>query len=436
MSSESSMIDTLRETSPVHLSSPVLEAFARAQATNVARHVAALRPFRTGEFGDGPASPSTAHLLAANTLVAAMRGRLDRLARVIARAAAEAAAMPATARLQHLNRLKDQAGGLVKAIEQTWDFYLELFGQRQARFGNPLLACDRVALDCYQAVYANLGVARSVPAPGPFCYVETGFGPATFRRGVPLERLGRLANPFPLIQLPYHRLVNPWTLGAVHHEVSHNIQSDLGLWQEVPRRIRASLAGAHLPAEVVDTWARWHKEVWADLCGLLLGGPATVASLIDVVALSPRATTAFDAEGVHPTPFLRVLISVELLRRVVFAARSAAFGAAWERMYPAPYAGIPAAMLASFPRASALVVDTICFQPYRQLGGKSLAHVTCFGPQHEQMTAEAAARLAAGLDPGIIPARFLVGATRVAIDRHLAGPGRVARNFYRALGRR
>ena len=36
-------------------------------------------------------------------------------------------------------------------------------------------------------------------------------------------------NPFPLVQLPYHRLVNPWTLGAVMHEVSHNLQTDLGL---------------------------------------------------------------------------------------------------------------------------------------------------------------------------------------------------------------
>ena len=58
---------------------------------------------------------------------------------------------------------------------------------------------------------------------------RTGFSPATFRRNLPLRRLGRQLNPFPLIQLPYHRLVNPWTLGAVLHEVSHNLQNDLGL---------------------------------------------------------------------------------------------------------------------------------------------------------------------------------------------------------------
>ncbi len=34
--------------------------------------------------------------------------------------------------------------------------------------------------------------------------MATGFTPATYRRGVPLTRLGRRANPFPIVQLPYH----------------------------------------------------------------------------------------------------------------------------------------------------------------------------------------------------------------------------------------
>ena len=52
------------------------------------------------------------------------------------------------------------------------------------------------------------------------------------------------------------------------------------------------------------------------------------------------------------------------------------------------------------------------------------------------MTGEAARRIATGTDPGIIPARFLVGATRWAVDRRLAPPAAVARNFYQALVRR
>src|SRR5207253_10522602 len=100
-----------------------------------------------------------------------------------------------------------------------------------------LLSCDRIALNCYQATYLNVGEAKSLPAPPPFSYMRTGFSPATYRRGIPLRKLGQQLNPFPLVQLPYHRLVNPWTLGAALHEVSHNLQSDLGLGQAAPRAI-------------------------------------------------------------------------------------------------------------------------------------------------------------------------------------------------------
>src|SRR5438309_2918240 len=104
--------------------------------------------------------------------------------------------------------------------------------------------------------------------------MATGFAPATFRRGIPLKRLGKQLNPFPLIQLPYHRLVNPWTLGAVLHEVSHNLQSDLGLTLTVPRRIARRLLKEGLPTSVAAVWTRWNREMFAELSGLLLGGPA------------------------------------------------------------------------------------------------------------------------------------------------------------------
>lgn len=416
---------------------PIVDQFARAQALNTTRHVEALRAFRLDEFGTGPASPSEAHVQAANELIGALRQHLEVLAEQVSRAAAGAAAVPTRANLERLIVLKERAGGLVKGIERTWDYYLELFGQRQSRFGDWLLAADRISLECYQAVYTGLGTPRSIPSPAPLCYMATGFTPATFRRGVPMTKLGRRANPFPVIQLPYHRLVNPWTLGAVHHEVSHNLQSDLGLWDEVPRRIHERLRTAGISEQISRIWARWHKEIWADLCGLLLGGPAIVASLIDVVAMSPTQTLAFNEVGVHPTSYLRVLINLELLRRMGFGALAQGFRRMWEHMYPAPQRStIPRALLAVFEQTNALVVDTICFDSYRQLGSRCLAEVVCFRPTHQQMTEEAAGRIASGTDPGIIPARFLVGATRWAVDHNLAPSDRIARNFYQALVRR
>jgi hypothetical protein len=411
--------------------------FVRAQAVNTRRDAISLRPFRMDEFGNHPASPSAAHIEAANRLIISLRRPLLGAAAVVEREANAATAAPSGANLRAVLERRHMAHNRAKLVEQIWDYYLELFGQRQTRFAKMLLGLDRIALDCYQAVYTGLGQPRPLPTPAPFTYMETGFTPATFRRGIRLSRLGRNLNPFPIVKLPYHRVINPWTLGAVHHEVSHNIQSDLGLWEEVPRWIVQRLVREGLPAQLAAIWGRWHKEIWADLCAALLGGPGIVASLIDVLARSRASTLRFNAAGVHPTPFLRTLISTELLRRMGFGQEARGFEQLWRRLYPSPErSNIPPALLQSFRQANRLVVDTICYQRYPQLGSKSLAEVFSYNRNHQAMTYEAAQRMARGVDPGIIPARFLVAAARDALDAQLAAPSQIARNFYQALDKR
>jgi len=420
-----------------------LETWLRIQSINALRHGAALRPFQKDEFGTGPASPTDAHIEAVNDLTAALRRQLIKLSQDVSSAVSLARRKPTSENLRWLTDRKEHAGNWVRLVEGIWKFYFEVFGQRQSRFAPHLLACDRIALDCYQYVYTGLGSAlgggwgKSIPSPAPFCYMETGFAPATYRRGVFMAKLGRRANPFPLIQLPYHRLINPWTLGAVLHESSHNLQSDLGLWKAVPLQIARRLLDAGLSRPVVRLWSRWHKEIWADLCALLLGGPAIVASLMDIVGRTPKSTLQFDQAGVHPTPYLRVLINLELLGRMNFQNEAEAFRRGWSRLYPNPTAGgIPRAVLTTFPEAARLVVDAIAFTPYGQLGGKSLAQAVKFDHKDLLMVEQAGLRLAASRDPGIIPALFLVGAARWALDRRLARPGVITNNFYRALVKR
>lgn len=414
-----------------------LSRWVEAQATTAARHAAALRPFARDEFGTGPASPSDAHVEAANDLTRELRRNVAAMSRAVRSAALAAQRNPTPAALHRLLTIKEAMLSTVRRTEDIWKFYLELFGQRQSRFGPLLLACDRIALDCYQYVYTGLGRAKPVPSPAPFCYMETGFSPATYRRGIRMPRLGRGLNPFPLIQLPHHRLVNPWTLGAVLHESAHNLQSDLGLWRAVPMQIARSLLAARMPHEVVRVWARWHKETWADLAAVLLGGPEIVASLMDVTGRSAAATQRFNPADVHPTPWLRVLINIELLQRMGFVERAQAYRAAWSQLYGAPQSGwMPDVMLRTFPEASRIVVNTIAFAPYRELGGKALVQAFKFEARDQGMVEEAARRLAASRDPGIVPAVFLIGAARHALDRRWASPATITRNFYRALVRR
>ena len=415
----------------------LLRPWLDAQAVNVSRHAEALRPFRREEFGTTAAMPTEGHIQAVNDLMASLRGDLLKLTKKVNVAADLAIREPTTAHLQRTMHYKERAHNWVRAIERIWDFYFELFGQRQSRFGDWLLSCDRIALDCYQVAYMGIGTARSIPAPPPFAYMRTGFSPATFRRGIPLRRLGQQVNPFPLIQLPYHRLVNPWTLGAILHEVSHNLQNDLGLDRAIPRALALRLLRGGYRRFAAAVWTRWNREVFADLSGLLLGGPAVVASLMDVVGRSPGTVLTYDPRGPHPTPYLRTLLSVELLRRMGFPEQAEQYRRAWTRIYPSPQAGtIPRVLLKTFPDVCALVVDTICYQPYPSLGDRSLAQVMHFVPKEQQMIEEAARRLSSGNDPGVIPERFLIGAARFALDQRLTDPETITKNFYTELARR
>jgi hypothetical protein len=416
----------------------VLPAWLRAQSINVNRHAAALRPFRREEFGSGPAAPSEGHIQVVNELISKLRRGLLNISKEVTRTISAATQEPHSANLQRVVERKDRAQHWVQGIEKIWDFYFELFGQRQSMpYGEWLLSCDRIAMDCYQVAYTGIGVAKSIPAPPPFCFMRTGFAPSTTRRGIAMQKLGKQLNPFPLVQLPYHRLVNPWTLGAVMHEVSHNLQTELGLSKEIPRGVALRLLNARVGRSVASVWTRWNREMFADMSALLLGGPEVVGSLMDVVGRAPSQAFGFNPKGVHPTPYLRTLISVELLRRMGFPEEAERYRRAWTRIYPDPRAGnIPEPILKTFPEACAKAVDTMCFQPYKTLGDKSLAEVIRFGKKDQQMIEEAAQRMAAGVDPGIIPERFLIGASRVALNRRLARPGTITQNFYKELVRR
>jgi hypothetical protein len=416
---------------------PVLRPWLRAQALNLGRHTAALHDFQRDEFGAGAEAPSEGHILAVNQLLAGLRVGLISRARRMNRLVRSAITGAHRDLLTPIVTHKHLSHAWVQRIERIWDFYLELFGQRQSRFGVWLLSADRIALDCYQVAYLGIGREKSVPAPPPFCYMRTGFGPATYRRGIRLKRLGRELNPFPLVQLPYHRLINPWTLGAILHEVSHNLQSDLGLSRAVPLAIGRRLLHAGLGMDVARVYVRWNRETFADLSAVLLGGPAVVASLMDVVGRAPQITLFFSPTGVHPTPYLRVLISVELLRRMGFKKEAEKFGRAWRTLYPDPKAGnFPPKLLRTSSQATALIVDTICYRPFKDLGDKSLARVCQFGQKEQRMIEEASRRLAQGTDPGIVPARFLIGAARFALDNRLASAEVIKTNFFSELARR
>jgi len=105
----------------------------RSQGINVTRHAAALRPFRAGEFGTGPAAPSEGHLQAVNALMMRLRRELLAVSAQVREEASAAAAQPSTSRLQELVTAKHRAHDWVRAIEQIWDYYFELAIRQEDR---------------------------------------------------------------------------------------------------------------------------------------------------------------------------------------------------------------------------------------------------------------------------------------------------------------
>jgi hypothetical protein len=416
----------------------LLDNWLNIQAINLMRHAKSLRPFTKDEFGTSPMAPSEAHIEAVNRFIDQFRSQVVERSRWVEAAASAARREPTTERLQVLLERKQKVGNDVLYLEGIWDFYFDLFVQRLSTFGERLRTVDRIAANCYEDLYVGLGTAQPTPTLLPFSYANSGFSPATFRRGVPLRRLRHNPNLFPLIMLPQHRLDNVWALSSVLHEVSHNLQADLGLWEEIPARVYQRLTTeGKIPPDIARVWANWHKETMADMFALVLGGPAAVESLMDVVGRSHNSTVRFSAFSVHPTPYLRVLINLILLRRLGFDKMAGDLTRVWQRLYPRlTPEDIPPAFMKTFYPAAEMVVDTMVFQPYPQFANKSLAQVIKFSLPQMEMIKLAGQRLAAGQDIGTIPLRFTISAARFALDKQLASPQTITDNFYRILGRR
>lgn len=416
----------------------LLDNWLNIQSINLCRQAKSLRPFTKEEFGTGPAAPSEGHIEAVNRLIDKFRVQLIEKARWVDAAAQTARREPTSDRLHLLLERKQKVSNQVLYLEGIWDFYFDMFVQRLSAFGERLRAIDRIAIGCYEKVYVGLGTAKPTPSLLPFSYANSGFSPYTIRRNVPMQKLRHNPNLFPLIVIPQHRLDNVWALSSVLHEVSHNLQADLGLWEVMPAQIYQRLTtDGKIPPNIAKVWAQWHKEMMADMFALVLGGPAAVESLMDVVGRSPASTLAFSPMSAHPTPYLRVLINLILLKRLGLRQLAADLTHVWQRLYPRISAtDIPPSFMKTFYPAAELAVDTMVFQPYQQLGNKSMAQVVDFGPAQLDLIQQAGQRLAKGDDPGTIPVRLMISAARFALDGQLAKPQTITDNFYRMLGRR
>jgi hypothetical protein len=298
---------------------------------------------------------------------------------------------------------------------RAFGMFFETFAQRGTAFAPALAAHDAIARDCYAVVRTAAPDIFPGPLVPPLTYLEHGYSPATSRRGVTLSRLLGESNPFPLIRIPYDR-DRPWQ-AVFLHEVAHNLQADLGLWVQNRMAVLQRFAEAGLAPLAISIFGRWHKEIFADLAALLLGGPAIAWGLAIFLAHPADKVMTYRPGGAHPVGYLRVLILAEMLRRMGFAADARDLRRIWTRLYD-PRRGhrIPKLLLSEARQAIPAIVDEIAFQPRRALAERALASVIPFRRDDQAMIRRGAMRLARGRVPDDLPPRFLVSAASYAIE--------------------
>ncbi|MFP2899682.1 hypothetical protein [Corallococcus sp. 4LFB] len=343
-----------------------LQQFLRAKVQSITFRAGRLSRLTPQDVGirprDVPYAPSTAHFAAANARLMEIdrdvRRALDRLNGRLG------GAPPPPGEVLERNALLERE---IDRARRAYGLFFDVFSQRGTRFAPALAACDAIAVDCFQAVRKAAPGLLHGPMLKPLTYLEHGFSPATFRRGVLLRRLLGERNPFPLIRVPYERVEAPWGMGVILHEIGHNLQADLGIWQETEVALQRRVLHATGNPWLTRLWGRWHKEIFADLMACLLGGPASVHSMKDFLAYPPSRVLTFHPLSAHPTPFLRVFIQAEMLRRMGFTRQAHDVCDNWHRLYRArlPFARIPRVLLRTAPRLIPHVVDEIAFQPRR-----------------------------------------------------------------------
>lgn len=302
----------------------------------------------------------------------------------------------------------------VDRARRTFGMFFEVFSQRGSAFAPALAAHDAIAADCYSAIRQSASRIFRGPQLKPLTYMEHGYSPATMRRGVTLVRLLGEKNPFPLIRIPWDR-DNPWQ-SVFLHEVSHNLQADLGLWQENKNALGRRMLRSGGNPTIGSIYTRWHKEIFADLAATLLGGPASVWGMMDFLAHPAPKTLTYKPGGVHPTGYLRVMILAEMLRRMGFDSEAAKVHKVWTSLYkPAQGHRIPGRLLETSTKTIPHVVDEIAFQTRRNLAQRALVDVIPFTKSDERAIKRAALWLARNQVPDDMSPRFLVSASRYAL---------------------
>ena len=174
--------------------------------------------------------------------------------------------------------------------------------------------------------------------------------------------------PVPVVGIPWYQLAHLPDAVFIGHEVGHLVEEDLALEEPLRHAVAACLAG--MPEERISAWSgRWRSEVFADVYGVLVCGPAYAQALIDVMSDNP-AEIADEQQpmprgwSTYPTRTLRALVVCEAVRRLpTEAADKKFFVATGDRLQKAWTVAYPQHAMGSYEPDVARVVCALMTKP-------------------------------------------------------------------------
>lgn len=214
-------------------------------------------------------------------------------------------------------------------LHQVWGFFRDKWALRRLSEYSPyLVLADEFAWACYEpaqlrAVDAGSVTLDAVRQP-PLVYLGPVDGPMTLARGDSIEgefemdalrsRTARALVrrlPLPVVAVPWYQLRHLPEALIIGHEVGHAVLVDFVGLDTVERLVDGRLSELGRCTTERDRWRAWAEEAFADVYGVLCGGPAYLDTLGDFLR---TPTTAEDAgAGAYPPPLLRLALTAAAL---------------------------------------------------------------------------------------------------------------------------
>ena len=322
--------------------------------------------------------------------------------------------------------------------QRAWDFFRDKLELRfSPTFKEPLWLTDTIAWNCYRPVLEQATVAgilsKDELREPPLTYLTAEFSPATWERGRrPWDGrdyvLGTASLPIPVIELPWDHVENPWEFLTIHHEVGHDLEADLQLRLALQTVLEEELQKADVPGERISVWQAWQGEVFADLVGLQLGGPAFTEVLMNLLLLPTDQVIYYNTSDPHPTHYVRILMNAAYSRTLLPGDKAIMeythyIEAQWKELYGEQ----PAFQdyVADFSHVFRALMDTAL----ESLNGKTVRELMSFTAYDQGRIRAATKYLLTGRDapePQSIQPRHCVSAARLAVTEAQKRPNTLA----------